>query len=139
MPLPAGNGRLEGKPAIDHPTRLARLTIEGPIARLDTRKCRIKHVSNGCTTLHRLEVPGERDQITPVALFRKHAGRCAAIAPRQCGSKGGQPGGRSLRWCACTLTHVLLLRLIMIPTPNDKPNPHTNLYVGDHYHQASHA
>src|SRR4029077_6220986 len=61
--------RLEPEPGLDGAIDLGRLLDHRPGTRPDPRGGRVKHRADRAGALHRLDVPGERDEVAPVAFI----------------------------------------------------------------------
>src|SRR6516164_8740618 len=83
MALAAGRRGLEGEPAIRDAVRLRRLAFELELARLDGRNRRLEHLGDGGPSLGRLDVPGEGDEVAPIALLGEQRGRALGVLALQ--------------------------------------------------------
>ena len=99
---------LERNPGFEDAVRLGRDLALGdaPVARLHALEAMGQHVADLIAPFHRLDVPGERDEIAPIAVLAEHGDRGVDIAGGQRGvelaEKGGHPSiGR------CVEHHVL--------------------------------
>src|ERR1700730_4427636 len=74
MTYAAADRGFELYPALGFPARLAELVSDGETARLNLIERLTEHVSYPFDTLHSDDVPGERDQVAPVAVINEQAG-----------------------------------------------------------------
>ena len=70
----AGDFGLERNPGFEHAAGFRRDLALGdaPVARLHPLKAMGEHVAHLIAPLHRLDVPGEGDEVAPIALFGEH-------------------------------------------------------------------
>jgi hypothetical protein len=76
---------LERYPGFEYAVSFRRRLALGdaPIARLRALEAMGEHVADLTASLHRLDVPGERDEVAPIALFREHPDRLIHVARGQ--------------------------------------------------------
>ena len=81
----AGSVRLKGEPACRDAVFLrdARPGVDGPVRGLDRGKLRLQHPANSVLALHRLDVPGEADEIAPVTIVLKERERAVEVTGRE--------------------------------------------------------
>ena len=85
---------LERNPGFEHAVRLGRdLTLgDAPVARLHLLEAMGQHVADLIAPFHRLDVPGEGDEIAPIALGAEHGDRRVDVAGRQRGVELAEEG-----------------------------------------------
>ena len=106
--LAAGNGGLEAKPGFDDAVGLAGHALDGPGGRPDLCEGGLQHLAHLRPALSGLEVPGERQQVAPIAVLLKKGRGGLHILPLQCGIEIGQPAGRLF---LCIHDRCLLCRI----------------------------
>jgi hypothetical protein len=79
----AADPRLELQPRLGHALGGRRRLGDTPAARARARERVIEHVLDALPPLHRLDVPGERDEIAPEAVDRKELRRRGRVTLRQ--------------------------------------------------------
>jgi hypothetical protein len=90
----AAHGGLEVDPRLGHAARLGGLLArrDPPAVRRHPRQHRLEHRRDLVAAFHRLDVPGECHQVTPVAFRREQGRRGRRIAGRQRVPEGREPG-----------------------------------------------
>jgi len=87
---------LEGEPSLDDAVCLGGLVGELPAAGLHILQRGLQHVGDRRAALGRLDVPGEGDEVAPVAFRVEQSGGGLRIALAQRGVESGEPGGGAL-------------------------------------------
>ncbi|MCY1220757.1 hypothetical protein D9M72_327850 [compost metagenome] len=106
MAAPARHARLEGEPCIDHALGLGRFAFEREGRGLRVGQARLQHRADGARAFLRADVPGEGDEVAPVAVgLEQRDGRIDVAACERGGEVGqplgGGPGGAGGRVCHC--------------------------------------
>src|ERR1700722_13310495 len=85
---------LERNPGFEDAARFRRrLTLgDAPVARLHPLEAMAKHVADLIAPFHCLDVPGERDEVAPVAVLAEHCRRGVEVARGQGGVEFGEEG-----------------------------------------------
>ena len=99
--LAACIGGLEGEPGLDDAAGLTGLAIQLPARGSDMLEGRREHRLDLVLALRRLEIPGEGDQIAPVAFLAKQRENPGDIALSQGGLEIIEPLLSDLSWRAC--------------------------------------
>ena len=89
--MAASHMRLESEPTLGDSARLARVCVEVQAFRPGARERAIEHGGDRLAALGRLDVPGEGDEVAPIALLREHAGRALDIPALERFSEDGEP------------------------------------------------
>ncbi len=86
---------LERDPGLEHAVRLGRDLALGdaPVARLHSAETIGKHVADLIAALHRLDIPGEGDEIAPIAVVPEQGDRRLDVAGGQRGVELAEEGG----------------------------------------------
>ena len=99
--------RLEPEPGLDGAIDFRCLIDQRPGTGPDPRRGRVKHRADLAGALHRLDVPGERDEVAPVAFVMEERGRPGDVRRGDGGAELCEPAGGAL--CGC-LIHCSRLR-----------------------------
>ncbi len=91
VPGPPADRGLEGQPRLVDPVGARRLAGHREVRRVDPVEHRVQQVGDLVGALDRLDVPGERDQVPPVALVGEQRHRGLDVAGRQRVLEGGHP------------------------------------------------
>ena len=90
---PARHGGLEGEPAFGHAVGAAGLAFASPVGRLRGGQRGGQQVLHAVTAFDGLEVPGEADQVAPVAVGGEQLGGGLHVAARERGIEQFEPAG----------------------------------------------
>src|SRR5262249_49286713 len=80
MPDPARLGGLESEPGLDKTLKFTRVLADLEIERVDRRNRRLEHSGDGIATLDGADVPGQSDEIAPVAFLAEEGRGTCGVA-----------------------------------------------------------
>ena len=103
------HGGLEGKPALAQLGRASGLAGERPAAGPHVVERGVEHGLDGGLALQCCDIPGEADQIAPVAVVIEHGDGRRDVCALERRPKARQPCGNPLRRRTCIIAHWLLL------------------------------
>ena len=99
MAAPTRDAGLKGEPGVDHATGFAGFAFEGKVAGRHISGAGLDHGRNGPAPLLGADVPGERDEVAPIAvLVKQRSGGVGIVQGKRC-AKAGQPGAGALGRC----------------------------------------
>ena len=93
MPLAARHRRFEGEPALRQAVRGGGFAVDPPPRRPDMTKRRREHGGDAVASLDGDDVPGEGDEIAPIAVGREQTGGGGDILLQKGGIQRGEPTG----------------------------------------------
>ncbi|MCO5546654.1 hypothetical protein L7F22_000088 [Adiantum nelumboides] len=114
VPGAAPDGGLEGEPPVGDTTGLGRLGGQRPVRRVGRVQGVPEQVTDAVVVLDGLQVPGERDQVAPVALVGEQRDGAVDVTGGQGVGEGGEPAlrGRACRRLLLRGGHGHLLRAV---------------------------